>query len=87
MKNTTVKQNFFSPTASLMNIFVAHLTNNKPVLLIALWLSMARSTAFLWAKKIRDAGLKAFQPKKRGRPIGSGRKLEKFQEKKFKILY
>jgi transposase len=86
MKTNIIPQKTLKPSATIFDAFVCQLKNNESVMFIATILLIARSTAYSWAKRIKANGLKPAQPKKRGRPNGSGRLLTPAQEGKIQNL-
>jgi transposase len=68
------------PSLSILSRIGEHCSNDYSAFAIAVSLCLALSTVYYWVKRFKTEGIDGLKYKKRGRPIGSGRKLEPFQE-------
>jgi transposase len=81
MKESTPKSTNIKPSASIIERIALHLLKDcESIKNIATFLCLSLATVYFWARRIRHGGPDATSYKKRGRPIGSGKKLTPAQE-------
>jgi transposase len=81
MIDTTPKPTNMKPSASIIERIALHIQKDcETVKDIAVFLCLSLSTVYFWVRRIRHGGPEATSYKKRGRPIGSGKKLTPEQE-------
>jgi transposase len=80
MKNTTSVYTTKTYSQAIRDLFIHLYRKNLSVVVIAILLKLSVPTVYRWTARYEDAGVKGLAARKRGRPVGTGRKLSPEQE-------